>query len=59
MKGYKTVLFNIGAAIMPILEVSGVELGLEGNSLALYGLGVTVVNVVLRFFTTTAIGKSE
>lgn len=59
MKGYKTVLFNIGAAIMPILEVSGVELGLEGNALALYGLGVTVVNVVLRFFTTTAIGKAE
>lgn len=59
MKGFKTVLFNIGAAIMPVLEVSGVEMGLEGDSLAYYGLGVTVVNLILRFFTTTAVGKSE
>ncbi len=59
MKGYKTVLFNVAAAIIPVLEVSGAELGLEGNALAIYGLGVTIVNLVLRFFTTTPVLKSE
>ena len=58
IKGWKTVLFNIAAAIVPVLEVSGAELGLEGNALALYGLGVTLGNIVLRFFTSTPIGKN-
>lgn len=57
MKGFKTVAFNILASIIPVLEVSGADLGLEGNALALYGLGVTIANLVLRFFTTTPIGK--
>ena len=57
--GWKTVGFNVLAAILPVLEVSGVELGLEGNALALYGLGVTVGNVILRFFTKTPVFKSE
>lgn len=59
MKGWKTVLFNVLAAIIPVLEVSGTDLGLEGQQLAIYGLGVTVANLVLRFFTTTPVGKSE
>lgn len=52
MKGYKTVIFNVLAAIIPVLEVSGTDLGLEGNGLAIYGLGVTIANLVLRFVTT-------
>lgn len=59
IKGWKTVVFNVLASIMPVLEVAGVDLGLEGDKLALYGLGVTVANIVLRYFTSTAIGKSE
>jgi hypothetical protein len=57
MKGYKTVLFNIGAAILPVLEVSGADLGLTDDKLAFYALGVTILNVVLRFFTSTPVGK--
>lgn len=57
--GWKTVGFNVLAAILPVLEVSGVELGLEGNALALYGLGVVVGNTILRFFTKTPVFKSE
>ena len=59
MKGFKTVIFNIVAAILPVLEVSGAELGLEGDKLALYALAVTIGNVILRFVTTTPVGKSE
>ncbi|MCI5049523.1 MAG: hypothetical protein MRY32_04245 [Rickettsiales bacterium] len=56
MKGWRTVLFNILAAVMPVLETAGVDLGLEGQSLAFYGLGVAIGNIVLRFLTTTPIG---
>jgi hypothetical protein len=59
MKGWKTVLFNLAAAIMPVLEASGADLGLQGNNLAYYALAVTVGNIVLRFFTTTPIGKTK
>ncbi len=59
MKGYKTVLFNILAAIMPVLEASGQDLGLEGDKLAYYALGVTIGNIILRFFTDTKIGQKE
>ena len=59
MKGWKTVLFNVLAAIVPVLEVSGTDLGLDGTGLAVYGLGVTVANLVLRFLTSTPVFKSE
>lgn len=59
MKGWKTVLFNIAAAILPVLEAAGTDLGLDGNNLALYTLGVTIGNLVLRFFTSTPVGKKE
>lgn len=57
MKGFKTVIFNVLAAVLPVLEVAGADLGLEGEKLALYALAITIGNVVLRFFTTTPIGK--
>lgn len=59
MKGWKTVIFNVLAAILPVLEASGGDLGLQGQSLAYYTLGVTIGNLVLRFFTSTPIGKNE
>lgn len=59
LTGWKTVVFNVLAAIVPVLEVSGADLGLEGNGLAFYGLGITVANLILRFVTTTPIFKSE
>ena len=36
MKGWKTVLFNVLAAILPILEASGNDLGLHGQGLGLF-----------------------
>lgn len=57
MRGYKTVLFNILAAIMPILEASGADLGLTGQNATYYALFITFINLVLRAFTTTPIGS--
>lgn len=55
MKGYRTLIFNIIGAILPVLETADLTnvLGLQG--MALYGLALTVGNVVLRFFTTTPV----
>ncbi|PCI53453.1 MAG: hypothetical protein COB36_12360 [Alphaproteobacteria bacterium] len=59
MKGFKTVIFNSLGSIMPILEVSGITGVLEGDALKWYIIGMAVANIVLRFMTTTAVGKSE
>ncbi len=60
MKGLRTLVFNILAAILPVLEVAGAtDFGLEGEQLALYALGITIANIVLRFLTTTPVGYSE
>ena len=59
IRGWKTVLFNVLAAIIPVLEVSGTDLGLDGNALAVYGLGVTIANLVLRFITSTPVFKKD
>lgn len=59
MKGFKTVIFNVLAAIIPVLEVAGADLGLEGQGLAYYGLGVTIANLILRFVTTTPVFNKD
>lgn len=57
LKGYRTVIVNLLAAIVPVLQVSGVELGLTGNSMAVYMVVVNVLNIAIRAVTTTAIGN--
>ena len=59
MKGWRTILFNLLAAIMPVMEASGADLGLTGDKLVLYTTLVTLGNVILRMLTTTAVGKKE
>ena len=60
MKGYKTFIFNILAAILPVLQATGAaDLGLTGTAASLYALGVVALNLILRAFTTTPIFKSE
>lgn len=56
MKGWRTILFNMAAAIVPVLQVSGTDMGLHGQGLALYALGVNAVNIFLRSVTTTPVG---
>lgn len=59
MKGWKTVLFNLGAAILPVLSTAGSDLGLGPKALGLYALGMAVANLILRYFTTTPVGRPD
>lgn len=56
MKGFKTIAFNIISGILLIAQSQGAELwGLTPEVLTLI---ILIGNFVLRFLTTTAIGKS-
>jgi len=54
MKGWKTIGFNIITGILLIIEAQGIDLGLDVETIALINV---VGNFVLRFFTSTPVGK--
>lgn len=56
MKGWKTIVFNIISAIILVAETYGVGFGLDPQTIAYIAL---IGNFVLRFFTTTPVGKSK
>lgn len=57
MKGWRTLGVNIILAIAPIIQATGAsDLGLTGNSAALYAMAITAINFGLRFITTTPVG---
>tara|TARA_R110000782_G_scaffold1681_10_gene6508 strand:- start:19346 stop:19546 length:201 start_codon:yes stop_codon:yes gene_type:complete len=58
-KGWKTVAFNILAAIAPILELTELEGIVPGEYLPYYVLVIALGNMYLRSVTTTAIGAKE
>lgn len=58
MKGYRTLLVNLGLAIAPVLEATNaIDLGLTGTGAAIYGAVVAIINIGLRVITTTPVGK--
>ncbi len=57
MKGWKTVIFNIAAAILPALEAIDMTDVLGSEGMSIYALVITIANVVLRFFTKTPVGQ--
>jgi hypothetical protein len=58
MKGYRTLLINLGLAVAPVLEATNaVDIGLTGTGASIYALIVTLINIGLRVITTTPIGK--
>lgn len=60
MKGYRTLLVNLGLAVAPVLQATNAtDLGLNGNAAAIYALIVTLVNVGLRVITNTPVGQSK
>jgi len=59
MKGYRTIIFNILAAILPILESAEFTNLLTQEQMELYALAILIGNGLLRFVTNTSIGKSE
>ena len=56
-KGWKTVTFNVAAAIVPLLELTELKGIIPAQYLPYYGLVVALGNVYLRSVTTSAIGK--
>lgn len=56
-KGWKTVTFNVLAAIVPILELTEMKGIVPEEYLPFYALAVAVGNVYLRSVTTTPMGK--
>lgn len=57
-KGFKTIIFNVLAAILPILEASSVTDTMNDEYTALYTAAVAGANLYLRFKTTTPVFKN-
>lgn len=57
VKGWKTVIFNVLAAVVPILEMTELKGTVPEEYLPLYVLVVALGNVYLRSITTTPMGK--
>lgn len=57
LKGYKTVIFNVMASVIPILELTEVRDVIPAQYLHYYALGVVLANMVLRYLTTTPVGR--
>lgn len=59
MKGYKTVVVNAAATILPIVDVLANSGALFGPSGAAAVSLLALANIVLRWVTTTPIFKDE
>jgi hypothetical protein len=60
MKGWRTLLVNIGLAILPVLQATGAaDIGLSGLGATVYGAVVAVANIGLRIITTGPIGTKN
>lgn len=56
-KGYKTIVFNILAAVIPFLELTELLSVIPQEYLPVYALFVAALNMLLRSVTTTPVGK--
>ena len=54
MKGWKTITFNVLTGILLLVEGMGKGFGLTPETVSAI---LVVGNVILRFFTTTPVGK--
>lgn len=62
LKGYRTLLFNLailGLAVTDYLVGFDFSIFASPRIAAVLILGITLINIILRFFTTTVIGKSQ
>lgn len=58
MKGYRTIIINVLALVFSILAMQGVEITPEDQATVSTGI-LAIINIVLRFITTTKIGEKE
>lgn len=59
LKGWKTVTFNVLAAIVPLLELTELKGIVPEEYLPFYALAVAMGNVYLRSVTSTPMGKKQ
>ena len=57
LKGWKTVVFSVLAAVVPLMELTEFKGLVPAEYLPYYVLAITLGNVYLRSITTSAIGK--
>lgn len=57
MKGWRTIVFNVLAAIVPVLELTELRAVIPADWLPWYMLGVVLANMALRYVTTTPVGQ--
>lgn len=57
LKGYKTVIFNTIAALVPLMELTELKAVVPDNYMPYYILVVALGNLYLRMVTTTPLGK--
>ena len=58
MKGKRTLAANGAVLLVAMAAMLGVELPVEMADEAIVG-ALAIVNIVLRFFTSTPVGKSK
>jgi hypothetical protein len=59
MKGYRTIIFNVLAMLVPIFSLTEWHAILPPEWSAYWMLAVGVGNVILRSITTTPVGRRE
>lgn len=57
LKGYKTLVFNLLAAVVPLLELTELKAVVPDDYMPIYMLVVALGNVYLRTITTSPVGK--
>lgn len=58
LRGWRTLIFNVIASVMPILELTEVAAVMPEAWLNWYLLAVAVINMWLRSATTTPLGHA-
>jgi len=59
MTGYRTLIFNFIAALLPLLEMTEMTAMVPPEYLNYYIIAVALANVGLRVITTTPVGRSS
>lgn len=57
LKGYRTMVVNAVASVLPILEMTELVNVLPSEWLPWYALIVALLNMYMRSITTTALGQ--
>lgn len=59
MTGYRTLVFNFLAGLLPLLEMAEITSMVPAEYLNYYIIAVALANVGLRVITTTPVGQSR